>query len=282
MACDQRQPTRSSGWPSTRRRAHGRGTATHDLRELAAPVLASASRPTAAASPSPPADGRSDLYAARGRRRPAPAHERRVKDRARSSFPRATASCSTRTARASTRPGASPGRQRRHPAHAHGRERGHQPDRIARRHDNLPLPATRDVQLARFVSLRRTRPSRAPARSGRRRACSRTRRGRSTGESSAASSSTHRPNTIAIYDLDTKRYRDLGAEGSGGVTWLNGDRSLLFLRRGHLICLDVATQRVREVEVPAGTSGDARPMHRGRSPPACQDQRTMFVVRTRG
>lgn len=86
--------------------------------------------------------------------------------------------------------------------------------------------------------------------------------------------------TIGVYDLSSKRYRDLGAEGSGVVSWLNGDRSLLCLRRGHLISLDVATQRVREVEVPAGTSG-------GRASDAVgvaalpADQRTMFVVRTR-
>ena len=94
----------------------------------------------------------------------------------------------------------------------------------------------------------------------------------------------HRPsgrNSIGIYELDSKRYSDLDVVGNGVVTWLNGDRSLLVPHRGRLMSLDVATRRVRAVEVPVGTSGGrASDWIGGIGLPA--DQRTLFVLRTRG
>jgi Tol biopolymer transport system component len=86
--------------------------------------------------------------------------------------------------------------------------------------------------------------------------------------------------TIGIYDRDTKRYRDLGVEGNGVVTWLDGDRRLLFPNRGRLTCLDLATLQAHVIEVPASTSGGrASDWIGGIGLPV--DQRTLFVQRTR-
>jgi len=86
--------------------------------------------------------------------------------------------------------------------------------------------------------------------------------------------------TVAIHVLGSTAYQDLEVEGEIPVVWLNGDRDLLFLSRGKLMTVEIATRRAREVSVPAAPGG-------GRSSDLISafdlpvDRRTLFVLRSR-
>jgi eukaryotic-like serine/threonine-protein kinase len=88
-------------------------------------------------------------------------------------------------------------------------------------------------------------------------------------------------NTVGLYELGSRRYRDLGFENTGTtLNWLIGDHGLLFPNRGRLMSLDIATGRALEVAVPAGTSGGLASDWIG-AISLSADQRTLFVMRTR-
>lgn len=53
--------------------------------------------------------------------------------------------------------------------------------------------------------------------------------------------------TPAIYSLESKGYRTFETEGGGPVTWVNADRTLLFMREARVFALDVASGREHEV-----------------------------------
>jgi len=85
--------------------------------------------------------------------------------------------------------------------------------------------------------------------------------------------------TLAIYSLASKTYRTLDVEGTDPVHWVGGDRSILFMRMGRILAVDVQSGRVREVLGPESPGS-------GRAPapiffydlPA--DERTLLVTRS--
>ncbi len=61
--------------------------------------------------------------------------------------------------------------------------------------------------------------------------------------------------TLAIYSLASKRYRNLDVEGADPPRWVNGDRSILFLRKGRILAVDVHSAEVHEVLGPDSFAG---------------------------
>jgi len=80
---------------------------------------------------------------------------------------------------------------------------------------------------------------------------------------------------LATYTLASGAYRVFDVDAATAV-WVNGDRTLLYLRSGSLYALDVATGREHEVLTPARLGrGIAGPIRRyGLS----DDERSLFVI----
>jgi serine/threonine protein kinase len=83
---------------------------------------------------------------------------------------------------------------------------------------------------------------------------------------------------LAIYTVASGAYRVFDVDAATNLTlWVNGDRTLLYLRSGSLYALDVATGREHEVLTPArlGRGGVGGPIQRyGLS----DDERSLFVI----
>jgi len=62
--------------------------------------------------------------------------------------------------------------------------------------------------------------------------------------------------TLAVYSLAAKSYRNLDVEGTDPVRWVGGDRSILFLRKGRILAVDVQSAQVREVLGPGNLAAD--------------------------
>jgi len=77
---------------------------------------------------------------------------------------------------------------------------------------------------------------------------------------------------LATYTLASGTYRVFDVDANNPTRWVNGDRTLLYLRSGSLNALDVATGREHEVLTPARVGA---PIQRyGLS----DDQRSLFVI----
>jgi len=86
--------------------------------------------------------------------------------------------------------------------------------------------------------------------------------------------------TLAIHVLGSGTYEDLDVEAEIPVVWLAGDRDLLYLRRGRVQTVEIATRRVRDVVVPAGSGGGLASDWIAAFD-LSRDRKTLFVLRTR-
>jgi Tol biopolymer transport system component len=81
---------------------------------------------------------------------------------------------------------------------------------------------------------------------------------------------------LATYTLASGAYRVFDVDAGNTTLWVNGDRTLLYMRSGSLYALDVATAREHEVLNPARLGGGTgAPIQRfGLS----NDERSLFVI----
>jgi Tol biopolymer transport system component len=86
--------------------------------------------------------------------------------------------------------------------------------------------------------------------------------------------------TLGVHELGTSHFDDLGVEAEIPVAWLTGGRDLMFLDHGRLRSVEIASKRVRDVEVKSASGG----------PGASQwisafglsrDRRSLYVLRSR-
>ncbi len=86
--------------------------------------------------------------------------------------------------------------------------------------------------------------------------------------------------TLAIYSLSSKTYRGFDVDAEDPVSWINGDRSLLFMHSGKVRALEIRSGQVHDVVGPTGRAGDkaADALYN-----YClsADERSLFLVRWR-
>ncbi len=83
--------------------------------------------------------------------------------------------------------------------------------------------------------------------------------------------------TPAVYSIASKTYRALEVDAADSVSWVSGDRTLLFLRSGRLHAVDLAGSHEREVLTPESLArGVGEPIY---TYAVSGDQRSLFLVR---